>query len=78
MDTKKFQRATEIMNELNRLHESLQNLKMANTLCFTTLRGELPSEYFYEKSPTFTACRDAAISVAERRIAQLEKEFNEL
>lgn len=78
MDTKKFQRATEIMSELKRLHESLESLKIANKLTFShTDRGDV-REVFFAKSPTLLLCRDIAISECKERIAQFEKEFNEL
>lgn len=77
MDTKKFQKATEIMNELKRLHDSIENLKSANSLIFSKIKG-VGIVQFYEKSQTFITCRDTAICEAEKRIAQLEKEFNEL
>lgn len=78
MDTKKFQRATEIMNELKSLHESLENIKMANKLTFNNTSNNDVWKIFFEKSQTFIACRDIAICEAEKRIAQLEKEFNDL
>lgn len=78
MDTKKFQRATEIMNELKKLHESLESLKLANKLTFShTARSDV-WEVFFDKSQILPLCRDIAICEAEKRIAQLEKEFNEL
>lgn len=78
MDTKKFQKATEIMNKLKRLHESLESLKLANKLTFShTHRGDVLN-IFFEKSQTLPLCKDIAISECEKRIAQLEKEFNEL
>lgn len=55
MDTKKFQRATEIMNELNRLHESLENLKDANSLAFSISKRSNTIENFYAISQTFIA-----------------------
>lgn len=76
MDTKKFQRATEIMNDLKKLHEKVESLKSAYKLTFCSSK-RLDVE-FSEKSQPFFACRDIAISECEKRIAQLEKEFNEL
>lgn len=76
MDTKKFQRATEIMNELRRLHESLENLKSAYKLTFHT--SKRVDEEFGEKSQIFIVCSEAARYEIEMRIARLEKEFNEL
>lgn len=66
------------MDELKKLHESLENLKGANHLVFSISKRVSTMENFYEKSQTFISCRDVAISECEKRIAQLEKEFNEL
>lgn len=78
MDTKKFQRANEIMDELKKFRESLENLKKANHLVFSISKQVFTMEQFCEPSHTFITCRDIAISECEKRIAQLEKEFNEL
>lgn len=78
MDTKEFQRATEIMSELKKKHESLESLKLSNKLTFShTHRGDV-LEVFFDKSQILPLCRDIAISECEERIAQLEKELNEL
>lgn len=78
MDTKKFQRATEIMNELKMLHESLESLKLSNKLIFSHTHRSDVLEVFFDKSQILPLCRDIAISECEERITQLEKEFNEL
>lgn len=78
MDTKKFQRATEIMNDLKKLHERTENLKIANKLTFShTHRGDV-MDSFDKESPAFILCREIVVAETEKRIAQLEKEFNEL
>lgn len=66
------------MSELKKLHESLENLKKANHLVFSISKQVSTMEHFYEKSPTLIACKEIAISECKERIAQFEKEFNEL